>query len=138
MRKINQQARKVMDVLTKGMSAYGSHLKINNSRDAFMPVVVEGIGEARIGNRSGTLFSVAHYYTQNGDAMRDPEMVFFKDDESGNYFPIMYQQDGLGIYQESMFMEWDTETWKIRPRIQKDQAIFAGIWMRNIKQQQRL
>src|SRR5690349_5579060 len=39
----------------------------------FMPLVVEAIGP---GPRGLPMVSVAHYYEQNGDLMKDPDMVF--------------------------------------------------------------
>jgi hypothetical protein len=58
-----------------------------------MAVIVEEVGGAEIGEIIGTLYSVAHYYQQHDDLMRDPEMVFFKGPD-GRYYPIMYQQAG--------------------------------------------
>lgn len=46
--------------------------KIDNSDGTYMPVHIELIG--RIDNYN--FFSLAHYGQQNGDAMRDPEMLF--------------------------------------------------------------
>lgn len=46
--------------------------KIDNSDGTYMPVYLELIG--RIDNYN--FFSLAHYGQQNGDAMRDPEMLF--------------------------------------------------------------
>jgi hypothetical protein len=46
-----------------------------------MRLVVEYIGQ---GPRGLPAIAVAHYYEQNGDAMRDPEMVFeVNPDEEG-------------------------------------------------------
>ena len=46
------------------------------------------------------LISVAHYYKQRMDLMRDPEIVF-RIEESGDWTPIEYQQDP-GIYQRDL------------------------------------
>src|SRR5262249_36593835 len=56
-------------------------------RKGFMPLVVEAIGP---GPRGLPMVSVAHYYTQEGDAMRDPEMVF-EVDAAGNFHPVSFQ-----------------------------------------------
>ena len=42
--------------------------------------------------------SVSHTYTQRGDIMRDPEIVFKID--NGDWIAVMYQQDSTGTYQE--------------------------------------
>ena len=52
----------------------------------FMPLVVEAIGP---GPRGLPMVSVAHYYTQNGDPMRDPEMVF-EVDAAGTFHPVSF------------------------------------------------
>jgi hypothetical protein len=100
-----------------------------------MPVCVERVGQIPW----GPLFSVTHYYEQNGDLMSDPDMVFLQG-ASGKFYPISYQQDNLGIYQE-VIAETDSQTGtptKIRPKLSRDLAAFANQWMKNIKDQQQL
>ena len=41
--------------------------------DGYMPLSVEDIGTSTTGNR---LIAISHTSEQNGDLMRDPEMVF--------------------------------------------------------------
>lgn len=50
-----------------------------------MPLVIEKVAENRI--------SVAHYYTQRGDLMSDPEIVFEIDGDE--WIPIRYTQHPL-------------------------------------------
>ena len=136
MRAINRNAQEIMDKLTVGIGPGRRHRKIDNAGGVFMAVVVEDIGGAQLGQAIGTLFSVAHYYTQNGDPMRDPEMVFFRG-PGGKYFPTMFQQDSAGIYQECV--KWSGE--KIIsyfPELQDDQVEFANMLMKNICEQQEL
>jgi len=53
------------------------------------------------------------------------------------YYPIEFQQDNLGIYQCAV--EWEEGKVKgVRTKMQKEMASFAGTWMRNIKNQQRI
>ncbi|MFX0197246.1 MAG: DUF488 family protein [Candidatus Hodarchaeota archaeon] len=132
MRTINKEAQKIMDKLTEGLGPGNRHRRIDNGGSGIMAVVVEDIGRYEIGPIIGTMYSVAHYYTQNGDPMRDPEMVFWKAPH-GRYYPMMFQQDNGGLYQESIFKE--NGRVMVHPRMQKDQAVFAGIWMKNIKHQ---
>ena len=47
---------------------------------------------------------IAHYYEQNGDMMRDPDVVFVIGADQYVY-PISYRQDGLGTYPESAVVE---------------------------------
>jgi hypothetical protein len=48
---------------------------------------------------------------------------------------MMFQQAIPPIYEESMFFE---NSWKVRPRLQRDHASFANMWLKNIKCQQNL
>jgi len=96
----------------------------------FMPLVIEAIGT---GPRGLPQISVAHYYTQNGDVMRDPEMVF-EVEAAGKFHPVSYQQDNLGIYQEAVFVD-DAGQVMVSPRLLRELAHFARQWDRNLKDQ---
>lgn len=61
----------------------------------------EGYHDLTIEKIDDDLISVAHYYTQRMDLMRDPEIVF-RIEESGDWTPIEYQQDDLGLYQRDL------------------------------------
>jgi len=54
----------------------------------FMRLVIEHVGT---GPRGGELVSVARYGEQNGDLMRDPEIVF--EVAAGKWQPVSIQQD---------------------------------------------
>ena len=130
--KINGQAKLVMDKLSRGLDAPGDNRVINNAPGSFMAVHVEHIGECPL----GPLFSVAHYYEQQGDLMKDPDMVFIKG-QDGQYYPIEFQQDNLGLYQCAV--QWDDGQIKgVNLKLQRDLARFACQWMRNIREQQGL
>jgi len=132
MNKLNKQATAIFQRLIAKTEPTG-HVKINNAEGTFMPLSVE-----RIGTASGlmgvdmSVFSLAHYYEQNGDLMADPEMTFFVYQE--NIFPASYRQDGLGIFRESIIQV--DGTWKLSRKLQQDQTAFANMWLRNIQQQQ--
>lgn len=51
--------------------------RIGESGGAFMPLCVEHVGSVKFGNSEKALpvLSFAHYYEQNGDAMRDPDIT---------------------------------------------------------------
>jgi hypothetical protein len=126
MKKVNQQARKVLDKLTKGLDNPGDNRKVAND-DNYMPVSVEHVGTAA----EGPMFSVAHYFEQNGDLMADPEMVFLKGFDD-NYYPLHYQNGGF--FQQA----WDVAKGMFWARAGREQATFAGVWMKNINYQQAL
>lgn len=65
----------------------------------FMPLSVEDIGQSAEGNR---LISICHYGEQNGDLMRDPDMVFeihaWADARTAE--PLSFRNDYIGLRQE--------------------------------------
>ena len=130
MHAINQRAAKVLAQLVAGLRLGDrtSARTIGGPRGgAIMPVSVECIG--------ADLFSVAHYYEQNGDLMADPEMVFWR--RGAAFYPVHFQQDNLGIYRECLWFDDAGGPARVAPKEQRDQAAFAGTWMRNIRAQQR-
>lgn len=133
MRPINLKAQAIMDRLTAEITRENSHTRIDNNKpdSAIMAVVVEWVGNCKLGD----IFSIAHYYEQNGDLMADPEMTFLKASASAKYIPMSIKMDGLGIYREGIVWE-DGEPRYINAKEQRDEAIFAGTWMQNIKWQQ--
>ena len=64
-----------------------------------MPLSIEDIGPSAEGHR---LISLCHYGEQNGDLMRDPDMVFqILDLGDGSIAePISFRNDYMGLYQE--------------------------------------
>ena len=122
-----------MDVLVEGMdNETNDHKKIDNTKGIFMTVHIEYVSSCNL----GVIFSIAHYYEQNGDMMRDPDMEFILGGD-GEYYPISFWQDAPTIRDEPL-------TWKNGEMVsynEKRQAAlvtFANTWMRNIKEQQGL
>jgi hypothetical protein len=134
MRAVNQKAARVLNTLTKGLAVPfaedgESSRKIDNASGSFMAVSVERIGT--------NLYSVAHYFEQCGDLMADPEMVFLS--KGGKWYPVSIKMDALGVCREGLVLDpYTEEPTGIRRREQKDEAVFAGTWMQNIKWQQGL
>jgi len=95
------------------------HLKVENK--SYLELVIE---------RHGQRVSVAHYFEQNGDAMRDPEIEFILP----HWLPAWIQQDPVGIFTVAISFGDDG-----KPRIHKgmlaDLTSFAAKWARNIKAQ---
>ena len=128
MKSVNQAGQKVINYMAAKATENGGHIKIDNSGGCYMPVYVERIGE--------NLLSIAHYYEQNGDLMADPEMVFFLGCDK-NWYPVSIKMDGLGRDRTSVNIE-DGKVISYHLKAQYDDAVFAGIWMRNIRNQQSL
>ena len=140
MKKINEQSTKIFCQLIKKLGDK-DYIKINN--EGYMPLNIECIGE-HINTAFGfsKLYSVSHTYVQNGDLMRDPEMVFIvcdkrtheKDFENIQIFPQVYQQDSLGLYEEGIRIENNRLSFFLK-NVQYSHCNFANMWLRNIKQQ---
>lgn len=91
----------------------------------FMPLVIERIALNEV--------SVCHYYKQNGDMMRDPEVVFFTGYE--RWVPITFEQSP-GMYQVAATTTDDNKTIeKVAPHQQADLARFCRMWALNLKRQ---
>lgn len=88
----------------------GDSLSVDPDCKALMPIVIEKTGEREL--------SVGHYYSQEGDLMSDPE-VLFELGERG-WIPIRFTQD---------------------PHIERDDPTgvdldgFLAIWDRNLRRQ---
>ena len=131
MKSVNKESKRILDILTADLKSPGDHKRIDNAGAAFMAVSVEHIGWCGY----DPVFSVAHYYEQNGDLMRDPEMLFVK--RSSEYFPVYFRQDGLPLEERSVMYDREGVI-RYYPMIQRDHARFADMWMRNISEQQDL
>ncbi len=131
MRTLNKQSTQTMNKMVEMLE--DGYIKIDNTGASFMPVSVEQIFESE----KYRIFSVAHYYEQNGDLMADPEMCFINLKAVGTYLPSYFKQAGLGMEQESIIME-NGEIKGYRAKMQADHTSFANMWLRNIKNQQNL
>jgi hypothetical protein len=131
MKHLNERATTIFRKLTEGLKKVGDHQQWNND-SSFMAACVEIIGKTGL----GPLVSIAHYYLQNGDMMRDPDVVFVIGVDQEVY-PISYRQDGMGIYQEAAIIE--DGKWRVRPKMQADIAKFCDdTWFPNLNEQQQL
>ena len=129
--KLSPQATEVMDTLTAGMSV-SDHRKIDNAEGTFMALHVECIGECNL----GPIFSLAHYYEQYGDLMRDPEMLFIQA-EDGGYYPVEIWQDAVNSHSVGVLIE-DGLAVSIDEMEQADMTMFVEVWLKNIWEQQGL
>ena len=77
----------------------GNETAVRLTVNGYMPLSVEHIGQSAEGNR---LIAICHYGEQNGDLMRDPEMVFelFTHGEASAAEPLSFQNDYMGLFQE--------------------------------------
>jgi hypothetical protein len=97
----------------------------------FMPLSIEFIGT---GPRDLPLLSVMHFYEQQGDLCRDPDMEF-EVDPDGKWHPISYRQDSIGTMQEAVLRNTDTGKLMVRPKLLRDLKRFAKLWSKNLDEQ---
>lgn len=125
---LSTHAQAVFDYLTKDLEV-GQARNIDNTNGSFMPVSIDRLTERH--------YSIAHYYEQEGDAMADPDMTFFKSAD-GHVYPCTFQQDNLAIYRVGLDITDEGVIEHENAREQADLAEFANLWMKNIAEQQRL
>jgi hypothetical protein len=123
-----------------GTVSRGGPQSIKVEAEGFMPLCIEALGPSPHGEGMIQI-SVAHYGEQNGDLMRDPDMVFDVNTSedarlgwvSGNWRPVSFRNDYAGLYQEAVFVQGGQVM--VRPGLLKELKTFARIWDRNIKAQ---
>ena len=102
--------------------------------DSYMPLSIEAIGTSADGNR---LISLCHYGEQNGDLMRDPEMVF----EIHTYAapdmaePLSFRNDYMGLMQEVYRYDDSGKKTHVNTRLKQELKSFARTWFQNLKDQ---
>jgi len=112
----------------------GNDTAVRLTVDGYMPLSVEDIGQSAEGNR---LFAICHYGEQNGDLMRDPEMVF----EIHTYAspdmaePLSFRNDYMGTMQEVYRYGDDGRKTHVNARLKQDLKFFARTWFNNLKDQ---
>ena len=138
MKNLSQHSTRIFCELLDKMQGK-DYLKITN--EPYMPLSIERIG--KIYWEDGKLISLCHYYEQNGDLMADPQMCFILVDqrekdktayEKVMVVPYLFQQDNLGIYEESMLFKNDVVAHCDIVK-QAEHTAFADHWLHNVAQQ---
>ena len=110
----------------------GFHLHIDNP--PWMPLDIEDI---EIHGPNGlTTISVAHYGKQNGDPMRDPEMLF-EVGRDGNEIVLdgyYWRNDFLGIEQYSSYRDDEQKLFTLAG-LKRQHEQFARLWDKNLRAQ---
>jgi hypothetical protein len=107
----------------------GFHLHIDNP--PWMPLDIEDI---LISGPNGLpTVSVAHYGIQNGDPMRDPEMLFEvrRDGSEFAFDPYYWRNDYLGIEQYSSFRDDEQKLFTLAG-LKRQHEQFARTWDANL------
>ena len=95
----------------------------------YMPLVLESLYP----DGSATVYSLAHYGEQNGDAMRDPDMELCVDHAAGTVEPLTFQNDYMHMYQEVYKYRDGQKLYS--PRLRTDLDEFLWQWLKNIQDQ---
>jgi len=138
MKPLNKSAEKVFRSAIAKLGE-GTHVKIDNSEGTYMPLVVERIGSvafASTPDKPFKLYSFAHYGEQNGDAMRDPDVVML--DSPAGLFPVSFRNDYVGVDNEALGYDANGNITGFRNRMQADIVSFCNTWAKNLKDQQDL
>ena len=78
------------------------------------------------------VYGMMHYYTQNGDVMRDPDMSFAVDHAARKIIPLTFQQDGVPSEYGTIYQRVFPEPGKYCPKLLKDLDYFLAQWTCNI------
>ncbi len=112
----------------------GNDTAIRLTVNGYMPLSVENIGQSAEGNR---LVSICHYGEQNGDLMRDPDMVFefhqWPDALAAE--PLSFRNDYMGINQEVYRYDDHGKKTHVNTKLKADLKAFARTWFSNLKEQ---
>mgnify|MGYP001579011519 FL=1 len=116
------------------LTLLGADTAVRLRVDGYMPLSIEAIGTSADGNR---LISICHYGEQNGDLMRDPEMVFelFTRGELSAAEPLSFQNDYMGLLQEVYRCDESGKKTHVNTRLKAELKSFARTWFRNIREQ---
>ncbi|MEA1974057.1 MAG: hypothetical protein U9N10_00715, partial [Bacillota bacterium] len=98
----------------------GRYNYIKMKSKGFLDLTAERIYDGRV--------SIMHYYIQNGDLMRDPDVEIIIDDENKSIKPVTFRQDNMGVFQ-------DIETAKNKEKLGKELSEFLNMWLSNIENQ---
>lgn len=100
----------------------------------YLPLSVEEIGSSEDGHR---LVSLCHYGEQNGDLMRDPNMVFQYHNlpKGAAAEPVSYRNDYLGIVQDVYRYDEVGRRTHVVPALKQDLKEFARAWLATLRDQ---
>lgn len=112
----------------------GNDTAVRLTVPGFMPLSIEDIGKSGEGNR---LVSLCHYGEQNGDLMRDPDIVFmFHDMPDGPAAePVSFRNDYLAICQEVYKYDEAGKRTHVVPRLKRELKDFSRTCFENLHQQ---
>ena len=102
--------------------------------EGYMPLSIERIGLDAEGRRQ---IAMAHTGEQNGDLMRDPELVFVLHEAEGFVAaePISFRNDYVGVMQDVYRYDVHGRRTHVVPTLKRELKSFARLWLRNLRDQ---
>ena len=102
--------------------------------EGYMPLSVETIGQSAEGNR---LIAISHIGVQNGDLMRDPEVVFEMHMSAAPDMaePLSFRNDYMGLMQEVYRYDDSGKKTHVNTKLKQELTSFARTWFINLKDQ---
>ena len=100
----------------------------------YLPLSVEEIGTSRDGQR---LVSLCQYGDQNGDLMRDPDIVFLFHNvpDGAAAEPVSFRNDYLGIVQDVYRYDETGRRTHVVSSLKQDLKEFARAWFVTLREQ---
>ena len=122
------ECAKLLDELLAGARA------VRITVPGYLPLSVEEIGTSRDGHR---LVSLCQYGEQNGDLMRDPDIVFqFHNLPDGMAAePVSFRNDYLGIVQDVYRYDETGRRTHVVSSLKQDLKEFARAWFVSLREQ---
>ena len=115
-------------------SLLGNETAVCLTVNGYMPLSVEDIGQSTDGHR---LIAISHYGEQQGDLMRDPEMIC----EIHTYAspdiaePLSFRNDDMSLMQEVYRYDDSGKKTHVNTRLKQEFTSFAKTWLENLKDQ---
>ncbi len=125
MKALDATAEQIFRRLTDGLLKVGDARKIDNST-SFMPLHVEVIGR----HGHWPIFSLAHYYEQQGDLVCDPDVTFLVADQ---VHPLTFEQGGI---VRQVAVQFKGQAIHLNEQLQGQITDFCNQWLRNVAEQQ--
>ena len=119
---------------TSLLTLLGEDQAVKLTSEGFMPLSIEDIGPTTDGHRQ---IAISHTGIQNGDLMRDPEMVFQIISQEGITLaePLSFRNDYMGVYQEVYRYNDHGQPSHVDKSLKAELKSFARMWFRNLKHQ---
>ena len=127
MKSLSKANGEILDILTRDLREIGDSKKWDNAKGVYMRLSVDRL--------AANIFSLAHYFEQNGDLVPDPDMTFLKGTD-GHWYPLTFQD--ARRYDEAIVSIRGGLPEKYSPRLYASILSFATTWLRNIESQQGL